>query len=310
MGSKSLATLIKLKARNRNGYEYPILPKTLTKNLITLGSYQMKKILFIFSLIFIILSELINAEPTKGDTLPAAIIGDAGPLTGKELNYFIQDEKTSGYLAMPSTTGSHPAVILIHEWNGLVSRVKETADSFAEEGYIALAVDLYSGRVGSNREENMSLVQETLAHPKTIIANLNAAAEFLRNHKDSNGKVAAIGWCYGGGVALSFALGGDHHDATAIFYGRLLTNPEQLAHVDHEFYGTFVENDNGIPVQDVHDFTKALRSAGINNDIHIYDEVSHGFWLHVDRNPGINTGPAIDAWQRLKMFLQRNLYEL
>tara|TARA_B100000953_G_scaffold67535_2_gene54104 strand:+ start:126 stop:932 length:807 start_codon:yes stop_codon:yes gene_type:complete len=267
----------------------------------------MKKILFIFSLIFINLSVFTNAESTKGNALPAAIIGNAGPLAGKELNYFIQDEKTSGYLAIPSTAGPHPAVILIHEWNGLVNRVKETADSFAQEGYIALAVDLYSGRIGTSRDENMSLVQETLSKPEIIIDNLNSAVEFLKNHKDSNGKVGTIGWCYGGGVALSFALGGEHHDATAMFYGRLLTDPEKLSHLDHDFYGTFVENDRGIPVKDVEDFTRALRGAGIGTDIHIYDEVSHGFWLYVDRNPEINTGPAIDAWSRLKVFLENEL---
>jgi dienelactone hydrolase len=52
-----------------------------------------------------------------------------------------------------------------------------------------------------------------------------------------------------------------------------------------------------------------LRSAGIANDVHIYDEVNHGFWLHVDRNPAVNTQPALDAWQRLKAYFQRTLGE-
>ena len=79
-------------------------------------------------------------------------------------------------------------MILIHEWNGLVQRVKETADAFAAEGYVALAADLYSGRTGTNREENMVLVRETLAAPDAIIANLNAAVAFLRARDDTTGE--------------------------------------------------------------------------------------------------------------------------
>ena len=240
-------------------------------------------------------------------SLPDAITGNAGPLTGQNIQYDPSDSQSVGYLAQPSGEGPFPSVILIHEWNGLVQRVKETADSFADEGYTALAVDLYGGRTGSNPEENMALVRETLAQPKQLIENLNSAVDFLKKQKGSNQKVATIGWCYGGGVALTFALGGEHHDATAIFYGRLLADPQALSHVDHEFYGTFVENDRGIPVSDVENFVKVLRDAGVPNDVHIYDGVRHGFWLHVDRDPKANTEPAIDAWTRLKDFLNRTL---
>ena len=248
---------------------------------------------------------LINA--TAHDALPAAIIGEAPELAGNSVGYFSADAKAQGYLAIPSTDGPHGAVILIHEWNGLVQRVKETADAFAAEGYVALAADLYSGRTGANPEENMALVRETLANPEAIIANLNAAASYLRERSDTSGKIAAIGWCYGGGVALSFALGGEHHDATAIFYGRLLGDPEKMSQINHEVYGTFARNDQGIPVESVNAFVATLRDAGIKNDVHIYDEISHGFWLHVDRNPETNTGPALDAWQRLKAYLGRTL---
>ena len=245
--------------------------------------------------------------PTAGDELPPAIVGAAPPLRGTHASYFADDPAALGYLAVPAAPGPHPAVILIHEWNGLVQRVKETADAFAAEGYVALAADLYSGRTGSTRDENMALVRETLAAPDRLIANLDAAVDYLRARDDTTGRVASIGWCYGGGVALSYALGGDHHDGTAIFYGRLLDDPERLRHIDHEVYGTFVRNDAGIPVESVDRFVQTLRAAGIENDVHIYDAVNHGFWLHVDRDPNTNTGPAQDAWRRLKAYLSRVL---
>ena len=249
----------------------------------------------------------IAKNPTQGDELPPAIIGKAAPLAGESVGYFADDPKTQGYLAVPEGDGPFPAIILIHEWNGLVDRVKETADSFAAEGYIALAADMYSGRLGSNPQENMQLVQETMAKPDVLIANLNAAVAFLRGRDDTTGKIGTVGWCYGGGVALSFALGGDNHDATAIFYGRLLGDPEQMAKIDHPVYGTFVENDRGIPVEDVNNFVETLRAAGIDNDVHIYDDVNHGFWLHVDGNAEKRTTSAIDTWKRLKTYLKSTL---
>lgn len=241
-------------------------------------------------------------------TLPAAILGKAGPLQGETVHYDPADPKSAGYLAVPEGKGPFPAVILIHEWNGLVPRIRETADAFAAEGYLALAADLYSGRTGTNPEENMALVRETLARPERIIANLDAAVASLKARADHTGRVATIGWCYGGGVALSFALGGEHHDGTAIFYGRLLDDPERMKHIHHEIYGTFVSNDPGIPLEAVDRFVQTLHRLGIRNDVHVYDEVSHGFWLHVDRDPEKATLPAVDAWERLRAYLRRTLY--
>lgn len=246
-------------------------------------------------------------QPTGDDELPPAITGDAGALQGSDVAYYSGNNQTLGYLAVPESADQHPAIILIHEWNGLVPRVKETADSFAAEGYVALAVDLYSGRLGSNRDENMALVNESLADPGEIIRNLEAAVQFLKARSDTTGMIGTIGWCYGGGVALSFALGSESHDATAIFYGRLLDNPEKMKNLHHEIYGTFAKNDSGIPVDMVNSFVDALRAAGIKNDVHIYDHIRHGFWLHVDRNPELNSVAALDAWQRLKAYFRRTL---
>lgn len=248
---------------------------------------------------------MVGADPMS--EIPDAIAGRAGEPTGRNVSYFKDNLNAFGYLAEPTGDGPHGAVILVHEWNGLAERVKQTADAFAAEGYVALAVDLYSGRVGKSREENMALMNETLASPDQIVANLDAAARYLRGRKDVNGKVATIGWCYGGGVALSYAIGGEEHEGTAIFYGRLLDDPEQMQHIHHEIYGTFAEMDSGIPPEQVNRFVAALRKAGIENDVHIYDEVRHGFWLHVDRDPDTNAAPAADAWSRLKSYLKRTV---
>jgi len=249
----------------------------------------------------------VPVAPTADDQLPSAIIGEAGPLMGLDVEYVDGDTATVGYLAVPEGEGPFPALVIIHEWNGLVDRVRQVADNFAAEGYVTLAADLYDGRTGSTSEENVALMTEVNENPDRMIANLNAAVAHLKSRDDVTGRVGAMGWCFGGGVALSFGLDGDHHEATAIFYGRLVDDPEQLAHIDHEVYGTFAELDNGIPTAEVMAFEAALRAAGIENDIHIYDEVNHGFWLRVDGDPEARTGAALDAWQRLKAYLDRTV---
>ncbi len=239
--------------------------------------------------------------------LPPAIVGDGGPLEGTDLNYVDGDALTTGYLAVPTVAGPFPALIIIHEWNGLQDRVRQLADDFAAEGYVTLAADLFQGRTGSKPEENMALVREAQANPDDMIANLNAAVAFLKGRPDVTGRVGAMGWCFGGGVALSFGLDGDNHEATAIFYGRLVDDPEVVARLDHEVYGTFAALDNGPSPESVAAFESALRAAGIENDLHVYDDVDHGFWLRVDQDPAVRTAPAADAWQRLTAYLDRTL---
>ena len=191
----------------------------------------------------------------------------------------------------------------MHEWNGLSSRVRQVADAFAAEGFVALAADLYHGETGNNPEENMALVKMTLCEPDVVVANLNNAAAYLRGRPDVSGKVAVMGWCFGGGVALSYGLDGEQHDGTAMFYGQLVQDPERLKSLGHPIYGTFAASDESIPAAEVETFVAALRSAGIENDVHIYDEMVHGFWLFVDQDPEARTAPALDAWQRLKAYL-------
>lgn len=252
----------------------------------------------------------IAAAPTPPDSLPPAILGTALPPRGVPVRYFDGDSAATGYLALPAGPGPFPAAILIHEWDGLVDRIKQMADAMAAEGYAALAVDLFSGRTGSTDEQRMALVREALADTIRLIRNLDAAAAHLRSLPEATGRVATIGWCFGGGVALSYAIGGENHQGTAMFYGRLVTDPRRLTTPDtinHEIYGTFAAEDSSIPVAEVERFVEALREAGIENDVHIYDDVGHGFWLYVDQDPERRRAPALDAWQRLKAYLVRTI---
>lgn len=245
--------------------------------------------------------------PTGADELPPAIVGEGGELSGVSLQYMPGDTLTTGYLAVPDGEGPFPALVIIHEWNGLVDRVRQVADDLAAEGYVTLAVDLYEGRTGSNSDENIALMNEATGDMGTVIGNLNQAVTYLRSRPDVTGRVGAMGWCFGGGIALSFGLDGDNHEATAIFYGRLIADPEVLAGMDHEVYGTFGQLDQGPSPEQVLAFEQALDAAGIEHDLHVYDDVGHGFWLRLDGDMETRREPGLHAWQRLKAYLDRTL---
>ncbi len=245
--------------------------------------------------------------PTGSGEMPPSILGNGGALDGADVQYVDGDAATVGYLAVPEGEGPFPALIIIHEWNGLVDRVRQVADDFAAEGYVTLAADLYGGRTGSNSDENMALVQEAMGAMPSVVANLDAAVAYLKARPDVTGRIGAMGWCFGGGIALSFGLDGESHEATAIFYGRLVDDPQILAGMDHEVYGTFARLDRGPSPEQVESFEAALLSAGIENDLHIYDDVNHGFWLRVDEDIDARGAAALDAWERLKSYLDRTL---
>ncbi len=240
--------------------------------------------------------------PTAAGQLPAAVLGTAPAPRGRRVAYFEGDAATRGYLVRPQRSPSS-GILLIHEWNGLNDRIRQVADALAAEGYTVLAADLFSGKTGGTPEENMALVRQAMGDTARLIANLDAAARFLRAQPGATGRVATIGWCFGGGVALSYGVGGAHHEGTAMFYGRLLMDPAVLPRMHHPLYGSFAAQDRGIPPDSVRRFVEALRAAGIRNDVHIYDDVGHGFWLWVDQDPAHRTAPALDAWQRLKAYL-------
>lgn len=257
-------------------------------------------------IIFAITASVAQNRSSDGD-LPSAVLGTAPAPRGESVNYFTGEPRTSGYIVAPDSEGKKPGLIIVHDWRGLKLRIKEFADALADEGYVVLAADMYKGKTGSSPAENSALVRESTVDSNFIIHNLNAAANYLRARDDViSDRIGTMGWCYGGGVVLSFGIGGEHHEATAIFYGRLVDDPLKLKRIGHEVLGLFGENDGIIPPSDVGKFEKALRKAGIKNEIHIYDDVGHGFFLQIDENPGARKA-ATDAWMRLKDYLSRTL---
>ena len=203
-------------------------------------------------------------------------------------------------LAVPATTPA-PAVILIHEWWGLNDQIKAVAAEFANQGYVALAVDLYDGKVATAPEDAQAYMGAVDGAAAT--ATLGAWFDWLKAHDAASGPIGTVGWCFGGGWSLNASLVRPV-DATVIYYGNVAKSAEELAALSGPVLGHFAEQDEWINHDMVAGFEQAMDAAGKTYTTHWYS-ANHAF-----ANP---TSAAYDdedaalAWQRTTEFFAGNL---
>ncbi|MEM7049588.1 MAG: dienelactone hydrolase family protein [Acidobacteriota bacterium] len=247
-----------------------------------------------------------NDEPVAADAQRAA--GKVLDVESERVVYGQQgDLELSGYLARPagSQPGEYPGLLVIHEWWGLNENIETMARMLAQEGYVALAVDLYGGEVAEDRDSARSLMQAAMTDSAAGEENLRLAHDFLESQW-SVPTTGAIGWCFGGGWSLQAALlHPGELDAAIIYYGRLVTDEAILADLTTPILGLFGALDGGIPVAQVEAFEAALGKLGKAAEIHVYEDADHAF-----ANPsGTRYQPeaARDAWYKALTFLKKNL---
>ena len=210
-----------------------------------------------------------------------------------------------GYLTVPSTPGKKPAVIVIQEWWGVNDWVRQQADRFSQQGYVALAVDLYRGKVTTSMEEAHEL-SRGLPEDRAI-ADLKAAVDYLSQRDDVDPqRIGVIGWCLGGGYALTLATADPRVKATVVNYGHLVTESENITKISGPILGNFGGADRGIPAEDVRKFGAELTKYGKLGDIKIYDGAGHAF-MNPDNKQGYDAAATQDAWGRIDRFFDRNL---
>lgn len=236
-----------------------------------------------------------------------ALLALAAPSTaaeGQPVRYASGSETVEGYLVTPAGAGPFPALVVIHEWWGLNDQVKEEARRLAAEGYVALAVDLYRGRVAKDADEAHEL-SRGLPEDRAR-RDLLAAFSYLAGRQDvgRNG-IGSIGWCMGGGYSLALALAEPRLAASVIYYGRLVSDEASLDKVHAPVLGLFGEDDRGIPVASVRAFEGTMKKLGKPVEIHIYPGAGHAFANPA--RPSYREAAAQDAWAKSLGFLEREL---
>ncbi len=210
--------------------------------------------------------------------------------------------RVTGTLSMPAKTPA-PTVLVIHEWWGLNDQIKAMAAEFAKAGYIALALDMYGGKVAPAGDRDAARGLMKSVKPKQGVATVKAWAEWLRAHAKGNGKLGTVGWCFGGGWSLNTALAAPV-DAAVVYYGRVNKTAEELSALNGPVLGHFATRDKWINADMIGGFERAMDQAKKPYTTHWY-EADHAF-----ANP---TGSRYDeedakvAWTRTLTFFAKHL---
>ncbi len=229
------------------------------------------------------------------------------PVDTMSVDYATVDgDEITGYLARPQEAeGDLPGVIVIHEWWGLNDNIRMMTRRLAGQGYVALAVDLYNGKVATSPDSAGTYARQAGNNEEAAVSNLEQAYGYLTGEQNATA-VGTIGWCFGGGWSLQTALAMPQQvDATVIYYGNLVTDAEQLEPLGMPILGLFGAEDDGIPPSSARAFESALDSLGKDASIHIYEGADHAF-----ANPSgesFNQEAASDAWQKTVDFFEEHL---
>lgn len=229
----------------------------------------------------------------------------ASPVKTETVSFKSGNDTVNAYLALPEGTGKHPAILVIHEWWGLNDWVKEQADRFAKQGYVALAVDLYRGKVATNPDE-AHILMRGLPDDRGI-RDLEAAFAYLSSRPDVEAsKIGSIGWCMGGSWSIKFAVDQPKLAAAVVNYGWLPSEPASIAKIHAPVLGLFGADDQGIPVKDVNAFAASMKAAGKTADVKVYDGAGHAF-ENPNNKQGYRPEAAANAAQLTDAFFQKYL---
>ncbi|MES9903165.1 MAG: dienelactone hydrolase family protein, partial [Sedimenticola sp.] len=211
-----------------------------------------------------------------------------------------------GFLAKPVEGKNLPAMILIHEWWGLNDNIRENARRFAKQGYVALAVDMYGGKVAQSRDQAKVLAGAVRKDKVAAFANLNAALDYLRAQGGSvdTSRLASVGWCFGGGWSYQVAKNNLGVKSSVIYYG--FFNPaDDLSIMRTTILGHFGEKDRAIKVDNAREFQAKLKTMDGNHEVYIYPNAGHAFANDGGKN--FDQEAADLAWERTLAFLDSTL---
>ena len=224
-------------------------------------------------------------------------------MPGEMIEFPSNGRQTPGYLAVPSGGGG-PGLVVIQEWWGLVGHIKDVADRFADQGYVALAPDLYYGKTADEPDEAgklmMSLQMDKAAR------DLSGAVDYLRGHAAVEPKkVGSVGYCLGGGLSLYLATVAPI-DACVIYYGVLPGVQPDLSRIQCPVLGHYAEHDDFASPEAARALEQQIRDQGEQVEFHIYPGTTHAFF-NDDRPEIYDAEAAPQSWDRTLAFFGQHL---
>lgn len=219
--------------------------------------------------------------------------------------------KLHTFVVYPERKDPAPVVIVIHEIYGLTEWVKAVADRLAADGFIAVAPDFISGK-GPDGGNTESLASPTAAVPlvsglssQEIEGTLRAAVAYAQGLPAGNGRIGAVGYCWGGRTVFNFAVQTPGVRAGVVYYG---TSPseDRIGAIQGPVLGLYGENDARVNAT-IEPGRELMDAAGKSFESHVYAGAGHGFLRQQDGMDGANLKASEDAWPRTLAFLRTHL---
>jgi len=220
------------------------------------------------------------------------------------VEYDAAGTKISGYLARLKGGQKRPAVIVIHENRGLTPHIQDVARRMALEGFLAFAPDMLSPLGGTPADQSNTPQLFAKLNADETVARLAAAVPFLAKHPESTGKVGAVGFCWGGGMANRLAAAGTTLNAAVPYYGRQLPAAD-VPKISAPLLLQYASLDQGINAG-IADYEAALKANNKPYEIYMYEGANHAF--NNDTNAArYHKEAAAQAWSRTVAFFKKHL---
>ncbi len=234
----------------------------------------------------------------------AGIVPENDPRLKSETVSF--GEQATGYLVWPAAaSGKLPAVMVVHENRGLVPHIKDVARRIALEGFVVLAPDFLTPLGGTPADEDVARDMIGKLEAPKVTAQAVEAVRWLKSDGKSNGKVGAVGFCWGGGVVNRTAVAAGSDLAAGVAYYGAQPKAEDVPKIKADMLLHYAGEDErinaGIPA-----YKDALAAAGVKNEIHTYPGAQHAF-NNDTTEARYNKGAADAAWARTIATLKRTL---
>jgi len=246
----------------------------------------MPRVLSVFAMLLFVVASSSYAQ----DWAKARL--DASPRHHEYVPLKHGDRTVQAFVVYPEVKSKAPVVVLIHEIFGLSDWAKEMADELAAQGFIVVAPDLLTG-FGPNGggssafpDQDATVKAVSGLDPGVVLADLDAAADYAKKIPAGNGKIASVGFCWGGGKSFAFAAHRKDLSAAFVFYG---TGPDDVTPITAPVYGFYAGNDGRVDAT-IPATTAAMKAAGKKYEPVTYDGAGHGF-MRAGEDPS-NTNPA------------------
>lgn len=247
-----------------------------------------------------------NAPAPADSVTTAALVEENTTYTGDSATM-------AAYIAYDSTIkGPRPAVLVVPQWWGLGEYEKKRARQLAKLGYVAMAVDVYGdGKVADNPDSAKAYAGPFYQHPEKAKARIDAAIEKIKTYPQvDTANIAAIGYCFGGGILLNCARMGDALKGVVSFHGNLIGVPARKGVLRTKILVCQGNADQFVPEKDRVEFKKQMDSIGADYTFIGYDSATHAFTspeataqglkfhMPIAYNPKADTA----SWEAMKSF--------